>query len=402
MTPRAARAAAPHSDPLAPDAVIALLADLVRIPSVNPAIAPAEAHGEGAIAEYACAWLSQNGVRAWKEDAAPGRPNVVGEIGGAGPTLVFCGHLDTVGTEGMTIPPFQPRIENGRLYGRGAYDMKGGVAAGMAAAAALAREKLDAHVLVALVADEEYESIGAADFVRRHRADGCILTEASAGELVLAHKGFVWAEITTHGRAAHGSRFDLGVSAITRMARIIAALDRFDRETLRPRTSPLVGPASMHCSLIRGGVGLSTYAPECTVAIERRTLPGETADQVAEELQSVVRDAGEEADVVIRTARGPLDTPSDGALASAVRDAVRAVTGAEPPETGKPHWMDSAIFASAGIPAVNYGPSGEGAHEAVEWVDTDSVVVCARVLVETARRFGSAGRDGTGEHDEVR
>src|SRR5688572_2492857 len=259
---------------LAPESVLSLLADLIRIPSVNPSIAPDEAQGEQAIADFACSWFSKNGVAARQEEAAPGRPNVVAEVGRGSPALVLCGHLDTVGTAGMTIPPFEPRREGGRVYGRGSFDMKGGVAACMAAAAALAREGSSGRVLVALVADEEYESIGAADFVRRHRADGCILTEASAGQLVLAHKGFVWAEITTRGRAAHGSRFDLGVSAIARMGRIIAALDHFDAETLRARTAPLLGPASLHSSMVRGGVGLSTYAPDCSLSIERRTLPG--------------------------------------------------------------------------------------------------------------------------------
>jgi acetylornithine deacetylase len=379
------------ADPLAPEAVLGLVADLVRIPSVNPAIAPEEAHGEQAVAEFARDWLQQRGVPAHLEEVAPGRPNVVADLGRAGPVLVLCGHLDTVGTSGMTIPPFEPRLENGRLYGRGAFDMKGGVAACMAAAASLARDGHEGRVLLALVADEEYESIGAADFARRHRADGCILSEPSAGRLVLAHKGFVWADIVTSGHAAHGSRPDLGVSAIAKMGRIIAALDGFDRDTLRARTSALVGAASMHCSLVRGGVGLSTYAPECTLSVERRTLPDETADQVAEELRRVIRDAGEEAEVVIRTVRGPLETPGGHPLARAVRGAVEAVTGTAPPDAGEPHWMDSAIFADAGIPAVNYGPSGAGAHEAVEWVDAASVVTCARVYVEAARRFASGG-----------
>ena len=379
-----------RNDPLASEAVRELLADLVRIPSVNPSLAPEEAHGEGAIADFACAWLADHGVRAWPEEAAPGRPNVVAEVGADGPTLVLCGHLDTVGTAGMTIPPFEPRIEDGRLYGRGATDMKAGVAACMAAAAALAPEPFGGRLLLALVADEEYTSIGAADFVRRHGADGCILTESSGGALVLAHKGFVWADITTRGRAAHGSRFDLGVSAIARMGRIIAALDRFDAEVLRARTAPLVGPASMHSALVRGGAGLSTYAPECTLSIERRTLPGETAEQVADELRQVVREAGEEAEVTIRTVRGPLDTPPDSPLARAMRDAVRAATDRTPDDTGVPHWMDSAIFADAGIPAVNYGPTGHGPHEPVEWVDLDSVAACARIYVDAARRFAAA------------
>lgn len=387
MTTRPLPVAATAADPLAPESVVALLADLVRIPSVNPAIAPDEAHAEGAIAEFACSWLAANGVRAWTEEAAPGRPNVVAEVGSGGPTLVLYAHLDTVGTAGMTIPPFEPRVEAGRLYGRGSTDMKAGVAACMAAAAALAREPIPGRILLALVADEEYESIGAADFVRRHRADGCIVTESSDGDLILAHKGFVWADITTRGRAAHGSRHELGVSAIARMGRIIAALDRFDAEVLRRRAEPLVGPASMHCALIRGGVGLSTYAPECSLSIERRTLPGETGAQVAEELMRVIGEAGEEAEVSIRTVRGPSHTAADSPLAVSVRDAARSVTGKMPRDKGAPYWMDSALFAEAGIPTVNYGPTGASPHEAVEWVDVASVVACATVYVEAARRF---------------
>jgi acetylornithine deacetylase len=379
--------AVPH-DPLAADHVAALAADLIRIPSVNPAIAPDEGRGEAAVAGFACEWLAARGVRAWLEEAAPGRPNAVAEVaGGEGPTLVLCAHLDTVGTAGMTIPAFAPEIRDGRLYGRGSDDMKGAAAAVMSAAAALAERPPAGRVLLALVADEEHASLGAHDFVRRHRADGCILTEASGGDLVLAHKGFVWAEIVTRGRAAHGSRWDLGVSAVARMGRIIAALDRHDRETLRSRTHALVGPASMHCATVHGGTGLSTYAPECRLEVERRTLPGETPEQVMAELREVVRDAGEEAEIRSLLDRPPLDGDGRSPLATAVRDAARAVTGTAPRERGVAYWMDAAVFAAAGIPAVDYGPTGAGAHEDVEWVDVASLGTTARVLEEAARRF---------------
>lgn len=376
------------SDPLAPDAIVALAGDLIRIPSVNPTIAPGEAHGERAVARFACEWLAARGIRAWLEEAAPGRPNAVAEVvGGPGPTLVLCAHLDTVGTAGMTIPPFEPTVRDGRLYGRGSYDMKGAVAACMAAAAALQGSAFEGRLTLALVADEEHASFGAADFVARHRADGCILTEASAGSLVLAHKGFVWAEVVTRGRAAHGSRWDLGLSAIGRMGRIIAALERFDQDVLRMRTHALVGPASMHCALVQGGAGLSTYAPECRLSIERRTLPGETPEQVLEELRVVVRSAGEEAEVALILDRPPLTCPPDSGIARCVRDAAAAVTGAAPAEQGVAYWMDAALFAGAGIPTVDLGPDGAGAHEDVEWVDIASLVTCARILAECGRSF---------------
>jgi acetylornithine deacetylase len=315
----------------------------------------------------------------------------VAEIGAAsGRTLVLCAHLDTVGTRGMTIPPFEPRIERGRLYGRGSYDMKGSAGAIMAAAVALSRTTFGGRVLLALVADEEDASAGACDFVKRHPADACIVTEPSEGQLVLAHKGFVWAEIVTHGEAAHGSRWDLGVSAVGRMGRVIAALEDFDRRELRARTHALVGPASMHCATIAGGSGMSTYASECRLKIERRTIPGETPEQVLSELRGVIAAAGEQADVALLFDRPPLVCNRDDLVVNCVRDSVAHVAGREPRETGVAYWMDAAIFAAVGVPTVNYGPSGEGAHAAVEWVDLESVVTTARVLVESARRFCSA------------
>lgn len=375
-------------DILSPAAVLDLLQQLIRIPSVNPTLVPDEACGEAAIAAFACDWLAQHGLRSWLEEPAPARPNAVAEVGdGSGPTLVFCAHLDTVGTAGMTIPAFDPRFEHGRVFGRGAYDMKGSAAAVMSAAAALASTGLRGRVLVALVADEEYASIGASDFVRRHQADACILTEASEGQLILGHKGFVWAELVTTGRASHGSRWDLGVSAIGKMGRIIVALEQFDRGVLRKRVHPLVGPASMHCALIQGGAGLSTYAPECRLKVERRTLPGETPEQVVRELEEVARQVGEEAEVRCLFDRSPPICDREAPVARCLRDAANAVTGRTPTEAGVAYWMDAAIFAAAGIPTVNYGPAGAGAHEAVEWVDLDSVVTCAQILAEAARRF---------------
>ena len=375
-------------DPLSLEAVTALTAELVRIPSVNPAVAPEEGGDETEIARFACEWLEAHGVRAWTEDAGPGRPNAVAEVvGGPGPTLVLCAHLDTVGTAGMTIPPFEPRVEGDRLYGRGSYDMKGGAAAAMAAAAALARGNFGGRLLLALVADEEHASIGAEAFVRAHPADGCIVTEPSALELVLAHKGFVWAEITTHGRAAHGSRWDLGVSAIAVMGRVIAALDDFDRDVLRARAHPVVGPASMHPALVRGGVGLSTYAPECRLTVERRTLPGESPEVVIAELRERVARVDPSAAVELVLARPPLSCDAEGPLARSVREAATHELGSPPKEIGVGFWMDAAVFEAAGIPAVNFGSDGAGAHEAVEWVSLASVVRCARVLERAARGF---------------
>jgi acetylornithine deacetylase len=381
------------SDPLSRTAVLELLQELIRTPSVNPTLAPSEGSGEEAIAKVAQQWLDFNGVKSWLEEAAPGRPNAIGEVGsGKSPTLVFCAHIDTVGTTGMTIPPFEPKRDGNRVYGRGSYDMKGSAAAVLCAAAALAREDLPGRLLVALVADEEYASIGSQDFLKRHTADACVLTEPSEGRLILSHKGFVWVEIVTKGRAAHGSRWDLGISAIAKMANIIAALERFDHQELRSRTHPLVGPASQHCALVRGGSGLSTYAEECTLHIERRTLPGETAEQAMEEIETLARSVGEPAEVRKLLDRPPLSCDPNSKIVTSLTQAATFVRGCSPEIAGVSYWMDAALFAAAGIPTVNYGPSGAGAHEAIEWVDLDSVITTAQVLVESARCFLGAAR----------
>jgi acetylornithine deacetylase len=377
-----------HPDPLSRESVLDLLQQLIRIPSVNPTLAPEEGNGERAIAEFARDWLDGHGVRAWIDEIEPGRCNAIGETGtNKGPVLVACAHLDTVHTAGMTIPPFEPRLEGSRVYGRGSYDMKGGVAAAMAAAAALANKGLAGKFMVALVADEEYASIGAQDFVKRYKADACVVTEPTANgmaELITAHKGFVWLEVVTRGRAAHGSRWDEGVSAIAAMGPVITALDEFDRTVLRRRVHPLLGPASMHCSLISGGSGLSTYAAECVLKVERRTLPDESPEVVLDEVRRI---AGPDAQVSIVLARPPLEVSADSRIAQCARTAMKNVTGTEPDTAGVWYWMDAALFAQAGMDTLNFGSRGDGAHAAVEWVDLDTVVQCAHALYETGALY---------------
>ncbi|MEX1181904.1 MAG: ArgE/DapE family deacylase [Gemmatimonadota bacterium] len=366
----------------------ALLSTLVAVPSVNPLLAPgASGAGEAAIAQTIRDWLGSRGIRAALEEVEPGRSNVVARVGsGAAPVLVLCAHIDTVPGSNMD-QPFDPRVEAGRLYGRGSYDMKGGVAAVMCALADLSEQPPGGTVVGAFVVDEEYASAGAFDFVKRHAADACILTEPSEEHLVLAHKGFIWLEIETTGFAAHGSRWDLGRSAIADMARIATALDNYDRTTLRARQHRLTGPASLHCGTIAGGDGWSTYAAHCTLQVERRTIPGESADEVVEEVRRIVAGAGAEARIEVVLVRDPLECEPSSPIAMAVRDAARSVLGRQPEDRGVAYWMDAAVFANAGIPTVNYGPAGAGAHAVEEWVDLASVERTAAVLAGAARAF---------------
>lgn len=372
--------------------------DLVRINSVNPTLSPGGA-GEREIAEYTADVMDRIGLEVGEHEPAPGRISVTGRLrgSGGGRSLMLNAHYDTVGVEDMP-DPFSGVIRDGKLYGRGAYDMKGSLAACLGAARALLAtgEPLAGDLVVAAVADEEDASLGTRDLVEHVRVDGAIVTEPTALDLCVAHKGFVWVELTVRGRAAHGSKPELGVDANLRMARVLTRIGTLIDELAARPPHPLVGPPSLHISTVSGGTGLSTYAGECLARLERRTVPGEVDEQVLLELDAVLEAARRE-DPSLRLSREhlltrePFEAPSDGPLARALVAALGAVRGGPPAVIGDTPWMDSAILAAHGIETVVCGPAGTGAHAEEEWVDLDSVERLAAALADTARRYcGSA------------
>ncbi len=254
------------------------LQDLVRINSVNPGLDPG-APGECEIAAYVADALERLGLKVTLHEPQPGRVSVVGRLKGSGPgrSLMLNAHVDTVDAAGME-DPFSGAIRDGRLYGRGAFDMKGGLAASMAAVKALADAGCphNGEVLVAAVADEEYASLGTEDLVTRYHPDAAIVTEPTALDICLAHKGFAWFEVTTSGRAAHGSRFDLGIDANMRMGRVLAGLDALEQDLRARPPHPLVGPPSLHAATLAGGSGAEhlrglVHAPDRAAYGPRRT-----------------------------------------------------------------------------------------------------------------------------------
>ncbi len=369
-----------------------LLSDLVAINSINPDLVPGAA-GEAAIADFIADWLRAAGLEVHVEEARPGRPNVVGIARGTGGgrSLLLNGHIDTVGVAGMS-EPFTPRVREGKLYGRGAYDMKGGVAACMVAAAEAARRDLRGDVIMTAVMDEEYAGLGTLAVAERYRADGAIVAEPTELQLVVAHKGFVWLEAETQGVAAHGSRPHLGVDAIAKMGGVLAGLERLAAELAQRPPHPLLGPPSVHASTIRGGGEWSTYPDRCTLAIERRTLPGETGDDAEAELRAIVEKCAA-ADPAFRAvvrrdlARSPLETPAGAAILATVQQAAAGALGRPVEPAGVSFWTDAASLHEAGIPTVLFGPLGAGAHAAEEWVDLASVRSCAEVYLATALAF---------------
>ena len=334
-----------------------LLRDLVAIDSINPDLVPGAA-GEAAVAAFIAGWLRAAGLEVHVEEVQPGRPNVIGIARGTGGgrSLLLNGHIDTVGVTGMS-EPFIPRVHDGRLYGRGAYDMKGGVAACMVAAVEAAKLKLRGDVIVTAVMDEEYAGLGTLAIAERYGADGAIVAEPTELELVVAHKGFVWLEVETQGVAAHGSRPHLGVDAIVKMGGVLAGLDRLVEELSRRPAHPLLGPPSVHASTIQGGGEWSTYPDRCTLAVERRLLPGETGDAAEAELQAIVvaltaADPAFRATVRRDLVRSPLETPADAAILRAVQQAAAGVLGRPVEPAGVSFWTDAASLHEAGIPTV--------------------------------------------------
>ncbi len=353
-----------------------LLARLVQINSVNPFFDP-DAPGEAEIAGFIADYLRRHGchVRLVGGD----RPSVIATVRGTGGgrSLMLNGHIDTVGVEGMA-EPFSGRLDGGRLYGRGAYDMKASIAAAMTAIAALAQRPPQGDVVLTAVADEEYASAGTEEVLREVHTDGGICLEPTSLAAGCAHKGFVWIEVRMHGVAAHGSRFELGVDANLKMGRFLGRLDRLE-EQLRSRTPhPLVGPPSLHAARLTGGTGWSTYAAECVLQIERRTIPGETVAGVVAEIEALGAD-----EVHVVFAREPFETSASAAIVEAVRAA-----GAGP-IVGDTPWMDASLMSSAGIETVILGPHGGGAHAAEEWVDLASTAQLAEILVRAA--YGYCG-----------
>lgn len=379
-------------------ALIEALAEMVRIPSINPDLVPGAA-GEREQAEAIAARLRRTpGIDVELQDAGGGRPNVIAAAGrGAGRTLMLNGHIDTVGVAGMA-DPFTPRVEGDRLYGRGTYDMKGPMAVALLLLESVARAgDFPGRLVVTFVVDEEYASLGTQAICRaldRWRPDAALVLENSDLDICVAHKGFAWAEIVTRGRAAHGSRYWLGVDAIAHMGRVLVALEALGAELLARPPHRYVGPPSIHASLISGGQELSSFPEECRLQVERRTVPGETAAQVRDELQTVLdrlaaADAAFAATLTVGVVREPFEVAEDAPIVLALDRACREVRGAAPKLIGKAGWADSALLAAAGVPTAYFGPAGGGAHATEEWIDLDSLATFARILARTAYDFCS-------------
>ncbi|MEI6449720.1 MAG: M20/M25/M40 family metallo-hydrolase [Actinomycetes bacterium] len=368
-----------------------LLADMVRIDSSNPGLAGGP--GEAAFAAHLAALMERLGMEVDLWDALPGRPNVVGRLpgGGGGHSLMLLGHLDVVGPWGPEA--FTPVVREGRMYGRGAADMKCGFAAALLAVGALiaAGRRLPGDVLVAGVIDEEWESAGAAALPARWRPDAAVLVECTGLEVVAEHGGFAWYEVISHGVEAAGADPQHGVDGIALLAPVLAGVSALDAK-LERRPPARYGRGSIHAGTIAGGDQLPVYPARCALGVERCLIAGESVAQAQAEMEGLLA-AAREADPRFRgdlrtvVAREPLEQAADEPVIAAVAAAAAAVLGRPPVVRGDIAWGDSGLLVKAGIPCATFGPVGHGEHTSDEWVDLASVATTAQVLERTALGF---------------
>lgn len=375
------------------DPAIRLLRDLVAINSVNPTLVPG-AHGEAEIADAIAAEMRGIGLDVETQVVTNGRPNTIGVLEGRakGRSLMFCGHVDTVGVAGMS-DPFTPVERDGRLYGRGAQDMKGGVAAMIAAARAIVDTGglASGRLIIAAVVDEEHSSIGADALVTKWTADAAVVTEPTDLDVVVAHKGFAWVEVDVEGRAAHGSLPREGEDAILRMGRVLRDLEALDRDLQSRSPHAMLGTGSLHASFIQGGRELSSYPDHARLQMERRTLPAETAATAFEEVQEIL-DRLRHDDPAFRASARPMfgrpayELPATHELPRMFVGAVKRA-GGRGGIRGASFWTDAAVLGHAGIPSVLFGPGGAGLHSTEEYVRLADVSVCRDALVMLAREW---------------
>lgn len=376
------------------DQLLNLLQDLTRINSVNPSLSP-QGPGEKEIAYFIGNYLKNLGLQVTYQDLGKNRFNVIGILkGNGGKSLILNGHIDTVSSDGMEINPFEPVLEEGKVYGRGTHDMKGGVAAMITAVQSIIESgiKPGGDVILACVADEEYASIGTEALVKEYTADAAIIVESSELTITIAHKGFAWIKVEVFGKAAHGSLPHLGIDAIVKSGRVLTEIENLGKNILPQKKHPLLGSPSIHASLINGGKEISTYPDYCQVQLERRTLPGEDRETVAKEMRHMMetiqsKDEQFKAGYDVYFYRPPLEISKEEPIVQCLSKTYQSLLKKEPEYTAVSYWMDSAILADAGIPTVIFGPVGEGAHAAVEYIDFDSVIRTAAVLAATIMDF---------------
>jgi acetylornithine deacetylase/succinyl-diaminopimelate desuccinylase family protein len=377
------------------DDPIILSQQLIRIDSSNPNLSRAGGAGEGAIANYITAWLDHRDIESHRLENTAGRPSIVGIVRGrgGGKSLMLNGHIDTVTTIGYKGDPFNPEIHDGSIYGRGAFDMKCGIASALVTLVRCQAAHLSGDVLVAAVADEEHLSMGTTEILEAGwTADGAVVCEPTQQFVTLDHNGFVWIEVDILGKAAHGSRYDLGVDAISKAGHFLAKIDRYAQELLKRTPTSECGTGSLHASLIQGGEEISSYPAKCTIGIERRTVPGETPEAIEAEFQEIldhIKDTVEDFKYNFRVtmSRPPFHVDQENCFVKSALTSIRKSLNKPVEIKAERAWTDCALLSEKGIPALLFGCDGGGAHAATEWATIKSVYEVTDATTRIAMDF---------------
>lgn len=369
------------------ESVIGLLSDLVSIDSVNPSLSPSHP-GELELTNYLKEWFEMRGILYKEQKVKDNRSNLIARLGGGERRLLIVSHMDTVGIDTMTIPPFDPRIEGDRLYGRGSADTKGGMTATLLALEELLDHDLPGEIIFAATMDEEFEAVGVDRLVEEVTADAAIVIEPVDMKAVVAHKGFAWIEFDICGRAAHGSDTGFGIDAIMGCGQLLGRLRELD-DMISEIGHELLGRASLHASQISGGEGWSTYPAYCGLRVERRTLPNETESDIQEEIDEIIsslRNNGIDIKGRIIFFRKATEISPDEDVVHSLMSAANSLC-MKIQLGGMQGWPEAGILNQSGIPSVVFGPSGCKGHEAEEFVSIESVIACSRIIKQTALEF---------------
>ncbi|KAI9933563.1 hypothetical protein ASPWEDRAFT_43396 [Aspergillus wentii DTO 134E9] len=378
---------------VSPEDAVSLTQMLTAIDSSNPTLSVADGVGESKIVEYMEAWFQHRGIEYHRIETVPGRPSIVGVLRGTGEgkSLMFNGHLDTVSLASYERDPLSGLLgeKNGRpvVFGRGSLDMKGGLAAALTAmSATITSGRIPkGDVIIAAVSDEEDASQGTQDVIAAGwRADAAIIPEPTMGSIITAHKGFLWVEVDILGVAAHGSMPFEGEDAILSAGWFLRAIEEYQKHL---PTDETLGPASLHCGLIRGGEEPSSYPANCTITIEFRTVPCQTQQSILDDMNTLLADISKEnprfryAAPRVTMSRPTQKLPFDHPLAQRAADIATPVFGSRPSVKSQAFWCDAALLGEVGVPSIVFGPAGHGLHAKEEYVDVESLRQMEQVYI---------------------
>lgn len=373
-----------------------LLADLISINSINPAYG-SSAPGEGKIGEYVADYFRRHKIPFEKQEVLPGRFNVIGKVKGRDNSrcLIFDAHFDTVSVDGMTIDPFAPEIRDNKMFGRGSCDTKAGMAGMMMALKHVSQsDEPPINVWVTTTIDEEYSFQGIRHLAAQGvRADGAVIAEPTQLDTIIAHKGCIRWGITTHGRSAHSAKPQLGINAVSKMMKLIQAIETKILPRYEAKRHPLLGTPTLNVGMIQGGIQVNLVPERCEIQIDRRTLPGEAAADILADFQEVVNELTRQDPDFRAVIEAPfledscLETLPSAVIVGVTEAVCQSVIGRSQLQ-GVPYATNASKLSRIGIPSLVIGPGNiDQAHTAVEFVDIDQVRQAAEIYLRIMRSF---------------